>query len=91
MISADVLLSCLLRWRFGLNAKCSSLPLPRNFVTVADKGLAVCVPWVMAWAVECRAEARRYVYLVRLHSVVLGSRREFASEENTAFGIAIRR
>jgi hypothetical protein len=49
------------------------------------------VPWVMAWAVECRAEARRYVYVVRLHSVVLGSRREFASEENTAFGIAIRR
>ena len=75
----------------GLSPSVLRYPLPRNFVTVADKGLAVCVPWVMAWAVECRAEARRYVYVVRLHSVVLGSRREFASEENTAFGIAIRR
>ena len=69
----------------------SLAPHPTNFVSVAGKGLRNCVPWVMAWAVECRAKARRYVCLVRPHSVVLGSRREFASEENTAFGIAIRR
>lgn len=25
------------------------------------------MPWVMAWAVECRAKARRYVCLVRPH------------------------
>jgi hypothetical protein len=35
--------------------------LPTNFVNVADKGLAVCVPWVMAWAAQGRAEARPYI------------------------------